>query len=88
MQASNRKLMVLQEIDEIFNSAGNAGTGWKLMICIRLERFFEPQYYVTKRNSKLHCEMRTNPFSFGTFLARARVECTDHEVDERHARFL
>ncbi len=41
----------------------NAGDRWKLMICIRLERFFElPIIQAPKRNSKLHCEMWTNPF--------------------------
>ena len=35
----------------------------KLMICIELERFFElPIIPAPKRNSKLHCEMWTNPF--------------------------
>jgi hypothetical protein len=33
------------------------------MIRIRLERFFElPIIPAPKRNSKPHCEMRTNPF--------------------------
>ena len=43
--------------------AENAGARSKLMICIELERFFElPIIPAPKRNSKLHCEMWTNPF--------------------------
>ena len=60
------------------------------MICIELERFFElPIIPAPKRNSKLHCEMWTNPFLLGRLLgARSRVRCASRGLDERHARFL
>ncbi len=45
------------------------------MICIELERFFElPIIPAPKRNSKLHCEMRTNPF-LPTRLSAHGLEC-------------
>jgi hypothetical protein len=48
---------------------------WKLMICIRLERFVElPIIQASKRNSKLHSEMWMNVFfAEGPLGARARV---------------
>ena len=45
------------------------------MICIELARFFDiPIIPAPKRNSKLHCEMWTNPFSPSAF-RRAVPEC-------------
>ncbi len=70
--------------------AENACARSKLMICIELERFFElPIIPAPKRNSKLNCEMWTNPFLLGAFSARGRaVRCASRGFDERHARFL
>ncbi len=51
------------------------------MICIELERFFElPIIPAPKRNSKLHCEMWTNPFLPGAFSARRSVCGALHEA--------
>ncbi len=60
------------------------------MICIGLERFFElPIIPAPNRNSKLHCEMWTNPVLLGAFWApRSRVRCASRGFDERHARLL
>ncbi len=49
------------------------------MICIGLQRFFElPIIQAPKRNSKLHCEMRTKPFLPGAFSARGPECATLH----------
>jgi hypothetical protein len=54
---------------------------WKLMIYIGLERFFElPIIQSPKRNSKLHCEMGTNPFLLGAFWARGPECAALHEA--------
>ncbi len=59
------------------------------MICIGLERFFElPIIPAPKRNSKLHCEMRTIPFCWAPFGRGSRVRDASRGFDERHARFL
>ena len=51
------------------------------MICIELERFFElPIIPAPKRNSKLHCEMWTNPFLLGAFWARGPECAALHEA--------
>ncbi len=51
------------------------------MIRIGLERFFElPIIPAPKRNSKLHCEMWTNPFLLGAFWARGRECAALHEA--------
>ncbi len=64
--------------------AENAGARWKLMICIRLERFFElPIIPAPMRNSKLHCEMWTNPFLPGAFWRT--VPCALHFTRLRRA---
>ena len=41
-----------------------------------------------KRNSKLHCEMWTNPFLPGAFWALGSSRRASRGFDERHARFL
>ncbi len=50
------------------------------MICISLERFFELLIMqAPKRNSKLHCEMWTNPFCRASFSARDPECATLHD---------
>jgi hypothetical protein len=50
------------------------------MICIRLERLFELLIIpAPKRNSKLHCEMWTNPFCRASFWARGPECATLHD---------
>ncbi len=62
---------------------------WKLMICIRLEQFFKiPVIPAPKRNSKLHCEMWTNPFSPQRFGARLSACDFTRLTTSGRARFL
>jgi hypothetical protein len=54
------------------------------MICIRLERLFELLIIpAPKRNSKLHCEMWTNPFCRASFWARGLECATLHDRKTR-----
>ena len=51
------------------------------MVCIGLERFFElPIIPAPKRNSKLHCEMGTNPFLLGACSAHGHECAALHEA--------
>ncbi len=51
------------------------------MVCIKLERFSElPINPAPKRNSKLHCEMWTNPFLPSAFWARGPECAALHEA--------